>query len=158
MADGLALAELVEVRLEGGGGDGEVLVQEAEKVGGIAGAGVVLNGEELDAIAGGEDEGLADAGLMGECARGVGEAGRGMARRSRTSTGAVVWLTPTRTSEPSGARVSRPRLRRPGARSRGAAAVWRWVGWLMGLENLCTAENWFAAQTKRTTRKTKLER
>jgi hypothetical protein len=27
-----------------------------------------------------------------------------------------------------------------------------------GMENLCTAENWFAAQTKRTTRKTKLER
>jgi hypothetical protein len=32
MADGLALAELVEVRLEGGGGDGEVFVQESEEV------------------------------------------------------------------------------------------------------------------------------
>ena len=31
MADGLALAELVEVRLDGLGGDGEVLVQEAEE-------------------------------------------------------------------------------------------------------------------------------
>ena len=77
MADGLALAELVEVRFEGGGGDGEVLVQEAEEVGGIAVAGVVLNGEELDAVAGGEDEGFADSRLMGEGACGVGEAGQG---------------------------------------------------------------------------------
>ena len=77
MADGLALAELVEVRLEGGGGDGEVLVQEAEDVWGGAIAGVVLNGEELDAVAGGEDESFADSGLLGEGARGVCEAGDG---------------------------------------------------------------------------------
>ena len=77
MADGLALAELVEVRLEGGGGDGEVLVQEAQEVWRIAVAGVVLDGEELDAVAGGEDEGFSDAGLMGEGACGVGEAGGG---------------------------------------------------------------------------------
>ncbi len=32
MADGLALAELVEVRLDGLGGDAEVLVEEAEEV------------------------------------------------------------------------------------------------------------------------------
>ena len=31
MADGLALAEFVEVRLDGGGGDGEVFVEEAEQ-------------------------------------------------------------------------------------------------------------------------------
>ena len=32
VTDGLALAELVEVRLDGGGGDGEVLVEEAEEI------------------------------------------------------------------------------------------------------------------------------
>ena len=36
-----------------------------------------LAGDELDAIAGGEDEGFADAGLVGERADGVGQAGRG---------------------------------------------------------------------------------
>jgi len=77
MADGLAMAELVEVRLEGGGGDSKVLVQEAEDVWGIAIAGVVLDGEELDAVACGEDESFADAGLLGEGARGVCEAGGG---------------------------------------------------------------------------------
>jgi len=77
MADGLALAELVEVRLEGGGRNGEVLLQEAEEVWRITVAGVVLNGDELDAVAGGEDEGFADSGLMGEGACGVGEAGGG---------------------------------------------------------------------------------
>ena len=105
MADGLALAELVEVRLEGGGGDGEVLVQEAEKVGGIAGAGV-----SMESCAGLETnrcgwKGFVRASRTPGCwasAR-VASARRpeGMARRSRTSTGAVVWLMPTRTSETS---------------------------------------------------------
>jgi hypothetical protein len=35
MADGLTLSELVEVGLDGGGGDGEVLVEEAEEVRGF---------------------------------------------------------------------------------------------------------------------------
>ena len=87
MTDGLAVAELVEVRLDGGGGYGEVLVQEAEeawrgRVGGLDEAGgillgslTVLNGDELDAVAGGEDKGFADSGLLGEGASGVCEAG-----------------------------------------------------------------------------------
>jgi hypothetical protein len=45
---------------------------------GVGVGGVVLDGEELDAVAGGEDECFADAGLVGE--------------------GAVVWLTPRRRS------------------------------------------------------------
>ena len=81
MAYGLALSELVEVRLEGGGGDGEVVVQEAEEVwGGGAVDSIliaVLDGDELDAVAGGEDESFADSGLLGEGACGVCEAGQG---------------------------------------------------------------------------------
>ena len=92
MADGLALAELVEVRLEGGGGDGEVLVQEAKEVGGIALGGAVLHCDELDAVAGGEDEGFADSRLLGKGARGVGEAvgGNGEALADLDGRGGVV--------------------------------------------------------------------
>ena len=66
MADGFALAELVEMGLDVVGRDGEVLVQEAEEVGRLSGwrLRVVLQGEELDAVAGGEDEAFADAGLV----------------------------------------------------------------------------------------------
>ena len=39
--------------------------------------GVILHGEQLHAVAGGEDHGFADAGLVGERAGGVGEAGDG---------------------------------------------------------------------------------
>jgi hypothetical protein len=74
MADGFALAELVEVRLDGVGGDGEVLVEEVQEAGVGGVGGLVLPGNELDAVAGGEDEGFADAGLMGEGADGVGQA------------------------------------------------------------------------------------
>ena len=107
MADGLAVAELVEVRFDSLGGDGEILVQEAEEAG--RGRAVtwrlswIQAGDELDAIAGGEDEGFADAGLMSERADGVGQAGRWNGEALAASSGAVVWLTPTRTSEPSGA-------------------------------------------------------
>jgi len=59
------------------GRDGEVLVQEAEEVGDAV-AGVVLNGEELDAVAGGEDE-VRGFQADGRGACGVGEAGQGMA-------------------------------------------------------------------------------
>ncbi len=72
MANGLPLAELVEVGLEGCRGDGKVLVEEAREVGWRAG--VLLQGEELDAVAGGEDEAFADAGLVEQSAGGVGEA------------------------------------------------------------------------------------
>jgi hypothetical protein len=83
MADGFALAELVEMRLDVAGGDAEVFVEEAEEVGfglrlGVRGfADVVLQGEELDTVAGGEDEAFADARLVEEGAGGVGEAGGG---------------------------------------------------------------------------------
>ncbi len=73
MTDGFTFAELVEMRLEIGRGDVEVLVEEVE------GAGVfrlrgVLHGEEFDAVAGGEDDGFADTGLVGEGAGSIGEA------------------------------------------------------------------------------------
>jgi len=83
VANGFSLAELVEMRLDVAGGDAEVFVEEAEEVGfglrlGVGGfAGVVLEGEEFDAVAGGEDEAFADAGLVEEGAGGVGEAGGG---------------------------------------------------------------------------------
>jgi len=83
VADGFALAEFVKVGLDVAGWDGEVLVEEAEEVGFGLGldaggfAGVVLQGEEFDAVAGGEDEAFADAGLVEEGAGGVGEAGGG---------------------------------------------------------------------------------
>ena len=76
---GFALAKLVEVRADGGGRDGEVFVQEPK--GGAIGiaslpwsSGVLLHHDELDAIAGGEDQRLAHAGARGEGAGGVGEA------------------------------------------------------------------------------------
>ncbi len=50
MADGFAVAVLVEVGLEGGGLDAEVLVEEAGEIGD---GGVFLQGEELYAVAGG---------------------------------------------------------------------------------------------------------
>ena len=78
MADGLALTQGVEVRRDSGGGDVEVVLQKVERGGGscavLDAVGAFGDGEELDAIAGGEDEGLANAGLAGEGARGVGEA------------------------------------------------------------------------------------
>ena len=61
VADGFALAKLVEVGLDVAGGDGEVFVKEAEEVGFglrlcVCGfGGVVLQSEEFDSIAGGED-------------------------------------------------------------------------------------------------------
>ena len=162
MADGLALAELVEVRFEGGSGDGEVLVQEAEKVGGIAVAGVVLNGDELDAVAGGEDEGFADSGLMGECARGVGEAGQGDGEALADLDGRGGVVDADQDERSLAARIGGARVRGPGFRGRGhdREALTRWArsGLAHGTGNLCTAENWFAAQTKRTASKTKLER
>ncbi len=126
VADGLALAELVEVRADGGGGDGEVLVEEAEEVGG----GFVLEGEEFDAVAGGEDEALADAGLVEKGTGGIGEAsgGDGEALADLDGGGGVVDA-----EEYEIRRAHTP-------------------------PNLWTAENWFAAQTVTTTKKTKVER
>ncbi len=80
MADGIALAELVEVRREGGEGDAEELFEEprqALRSIGALGRRIVegfLSGEELDAIAGGENEAFADTGLVDERAGGLGEA------------------------------------------------------------------------------------
>jgi hypothetical protein len=79
MTDGFTLAEFVEVGLDVAGGDGEVFVEEAEEVGlglgldvgGFAGI-IVLQGEEFDAVASGENEAFADAGLVEEGAGGVG--------------------------------------------------------------------------------------
>jgi hypothetical protein len=78
VADGFALAELVEVGLDVVRGNGEVFVEEAEEIGRclrLRGFSIVLQGEEFDAVAGGEDEAFANAGLVKEGAGGVGEAG-----------------------------------------------------------------------------------
>ena len=145
MADGLAIAELVEVGLEGGGGDSKVLVQEAEDVWGIAIAGwswMVRNSTRLQV------ERMRASRMPGCWVRvRVASARRveGMARRSRTSMGAVVWLTPSRTSAPWGR--DRCAQRGAGADSEAEAggtmarrgATWR--GWLAhGVENLYAAE------------------
>jgi hypothetical protein len=139
MADGFALAEFVEVRLDVVWRNSEVLVEEAEEVGfglrlrACGFGGVVLKGEEFDAIAGGENEAFADAGLMQESAGGIGEAlgGDGEALANLNGRGVVVDAEEDETPL---------------------------CGCAHGAVNLWTAENWFAAQTASTTRKTKLER
>lgn len=139
MTNGFALAELVEVGLDVVGGDGKVLVKKAEEVGfGLRrwAVGVVLEGEEFDAVAGGEDETFADARLVDEAAGGVGEAlDRDGEAFAKLDGGGVV----IDAEEDEAARSG-------------------WCGLAHGVVNLWTAESWFAAQTARTTRKTKLER
>jgi hypothetical protein len=129
MADGFALTELVEVGLESLRRNTEVLMEEAEEVSLVVfgGRGVVLQGNNLDAVAGGEDESFADAGLVEKCPHGVGEAacGYGEALADLDGRGVVV------DAEEDEAH---------------------------GVVNLWTTESWLAAQTARTTRKTKLER
>ena len=137
MADGFAIAVLVEVGLDVVGRNGEVLVEEAEEIGfglRLLGLCVVLECEELDAVAGGEDEALADAGLVEEGAGGVGEAGGGDGEALANLDGRGVVID---------AEEDEASLRRR---------------WAHGAVNLWTAENWLAAQTARTTKKTKLER
>jgi hypothetical protein len=143
MADGLALAKFVEVRLDVAGLDSEVFVEEAKEVrravcldpGGVGLGGFVLEREEFDAVAGGEDESFADARLVEEGASGVGKAfsGYGEALADLDGCGVVV-----------------------DAEEDKAARLVVVCG--HGAVNLWTAENWFAAQTASTTRKTKLER
>ena len=133
MADSLALAELVEVGADGGGGDGEVLMQEAEEVGAF-----FLDREDFDPVAGGEDEAFANAGYGGEGEGGVGKAasGDGEALAHVEGRGGVV------DTDEDEARILLCAL----------SLVAHGVG------NLWTAESWLAAQTQRTTMKTKLER
>jgi hypothetical protein len=151
MADGFALAEFVEVGLDVAGGDGEVFVEEAEEVGFGLGldvggfAGVVLQGEEFDAVAGGEDEAFADAGLVEEGAGGVGEAGGGDGEALADLDGRGVVVD----AEEDEATVGRCGL---------GLELGLELGWVHGALNLWTAENWLAAQTARTRKKTKLER
>ena len=91
VADGFAVAILVEVRAQGGGGDGEVLVEEFEEIW-SAFLDWILNCEELYAVAGRENEGLADALDGGERTGGVGEArwGDGEALANFERRGVVV--------------------------------------------------------------------
>ena len=137
MANGLALAELVDVGLDFFGGEVEVVVQEAQHAEGWGerAFGSVAYSEELDAVAGGEDESFANAGLMGEGAGGVGQArdGDGEALADVDGSGGVVDAE------------EQDRAGFEGDLAHGAL-------------NLCTAERAFADQTARTTRKTKLER
>ena len=140
VADGFSFAEFVEVGLEGGGGDAEVLVKEAREIGGgvvIGGGGVFLKGEDLDAVAGGEDEAFADTWLMDEGAGGVGETpgGDGEALPHIEWRGVVVDAEEDEFMARSGAVVI----------AHGAVNLW-------------TEESWLAAQTVRMTRKMKLER
>jgi hypothetical protein len=82
MADGFALAELIKMRADGGGGDGEILVEEGEKV-----RGLVLERMRPSRMPRTEEsERVASARRLA-----------GMASRSRTSMGAVLWLMPRRT-------------------------------------------------------------
>jgi hypothetical protein len=77
MADRFAFAELVEVWLDVVERDGEVLVKEADEIGlGLwqRSFGVVLESEEFDPVAGGEDEALPDSWLVQEGESGVSEA------------------------------------------------------------------------------------
>ena len=140
MADGFAVAKFIEVGLKGGGSEGEVLVEEAGEVGwgAVGGGGVFLDGEEFYAVAGGEDESFADAGLVEEGAGGVGEAagGDGEALAHFDGCGVVIDAQQDQALA-------------------GAGDVARFTH---GVVNLWTEENWFAAQTARTTRKVKLER
>ena len=87
---GFAFAELVKVRLDVFGGDGEILMQEAHQLALAEGSLAFLVGDELHAIAGGDDQAFADAGQVHQGADRVGQAGGGMESRSRTSIGAVV--------------------------------------------------------------------
>ena len=92
MADGFALAEFVEVRLDVGGRDGEVLVKKAGEIESRRGGTVVLQSQEFDAVAGGEDEAFAYAGLVEEGAGSVGQAldGYGEALADLDGRGVVV--------------------------------------------------------------------
>ena len=84
MADSLALAVLIDVRLNVCDADVEVLLQEAQHTGPRHRSvqrrplvHVVMHGEQLHAVAGGEDERLADAGLVRESARRISKASNG---------------------------------------------------------------------------------
>lgn len=144
VADGFAVAVFVEVGLDVVWRNREVFVEEAEKIGfglRLRCFGVVLQGEEFDAVAGGEDEAFADAGLVEEGAGGVGEAagGDGEALANLDGRGVVVDAEEDQ------------------------ASLWGCglgleLGSVHGAVNLWTAESWFAAQTARTMKKTKLER
>ena len=103
MADGFALAEFVEVGLDVVGGDGEVLVEEAEEVGfGLDWAGS-LSSCRVRSSTRLQVERMRPSRMPGWWRRvRVASARRaaGMARRSRTSMGAVLWLMPRRTRRP----------------------------------------------------------
>jgi hypothetical protein len=76
MADGFAVTMLVEMGLDVVGRNGEVLMEEAKKIGfglRLLGFCVVLQSEEFDAVAGGENEALADAGLVEKGTGCIGE-------------------------------------------------------------------------------------
>jgi len=137
MADGFLLAELVDMGADFRGGEAEVVVEEVEQAERCDGSGLefVLHGEELDAVAGGEDHGFADAGLVREGARGVGEAGDGNGETLTHVNG-------------SGGVVDTEEQERAGLEGEVAH----------GALNLWTTERALADQTASTTRKTKLER
>jgi hypothetical protein len=100
MTNGLTLAELVEVGLNVAARNGKVFVEETEEVslvlrlniGGIGVGTLLLEGEEFDAIACGEDEAFADARLMEKSAGGIGEAlgGNGEALADLDGRGVVI--------------------------------------------------------------------
>ena len=70
VADRVFLAEFVEMRVEFVGGEVKVVVQESAQVG-VAVGGV---GDDLHAIAGGDDHALFDSGIGVEIAAGIGQA------------------------------------------------------------------------------------
>ena len=112
----------VEMRLDGAGETQRVLGQKGVHDGLRVGA--VLGGDgDLHAVAGGEDQRLGHAVARLEVgAAASGSAASGKASRSRTSTGAVLWLTPVTSSfivcQQHGAQ---PRVRGPGERGQPSA-------------------------------------
>ncbi len=151
MANGLAIAKLVKVGLNVVRGDREVLMQEAHQVGVRLPVTRVLVGDEFHAIAGGNNQAFADSGQMHQRADRIRQAGRGdgqpLAHLDRC--GGVVHADQHQRAF----RGVPGRRFLSGLHDRQALGIRT-----HGVANLCTAENWLAAHTNRTTRITKLER
>ena len=141
MANGVGIAELVQVRLDLGAGKIEKSMEKADRRNGGRGDTAVAHREQLHAVAGGKNHGLTYAGLTDERARRIGQAlvrnGQPFAHRNRCR-GVV------------DAHQKKGAFRRIASKGTHRG--------VHGALNLCTTDNWLAAQTARTKRKAKEER